>query len=197
MIHSIFDFVHYSVLYSVNLDELLETEKLFYDTLQNYWKVHNYLTLKWWFLVALSVASPITWFKLVDKKRITEITAFGLFYGIAAVILDSIGSNMMVWTYPVRLTPYLYPQLYPYDIGIVIIPFMLIYQRWGFTFKKFFLVSGLLSAFLAFIAERFMEWLGIYKEITWDHLYSFPVYWLLSLICWTIIKLFKKIEQRH
>jgi hypothetical protein len=120
-----------------------------------------------------------------------------LFYGVAAIILDSIGGYALVWTYSVRLTPYLSPQFYPYDIGIVIIPYMLVYQNWGSNFKMFLLFTGLLSAFLAFISEPFMELLNIYKEITWKHIYSFPIYWTLGLVCWLIIKQFKKLEQGH
>jgi hypothetical protein len=192
----LFDFLNQHVLNTVSLDQLLEVEKKFYDTLQTYWLENTYLTPKWWFLVILSVLSPIIWWKFVNKKRIIEITAFGLFYGIAAIILDSIGSKALVWTYPVRLTPYLYPQLYPYDVGIVIISFMFVFQKWGNHFKKYFLFTGALSAILAFLAEPLMEWLMIYKEITWKNIYSFPIYWLLSLICWSIIKYFIKLEQK-
>lgn len=188
----IFDFL----LYSVSLDQVIEAEKEFYKTLREYWREHNYLTFDWWLLVVLSVLSPIIWWKTIDTKRITEITAFGLFYGITAIILDSIGSSALVWVYPVRLTPYLYPQYYPYDVGVVIVPFMYLYQRWGNHFKPFFVATGILSAFLAFVAEPFMEWLHIYKELTWKHIYSFPIYWLIGLICWIILKRFKKLESK-
>lgn len=188
----IFDFL----LYSVSLDQVIEAEAEFYETLREYWREHNYLTFDWWLLVVLSVLSPIIWWKTIDTKRITEITAFGLFYGITAIILDSIGSSALVWVYPVRLTPYLYPQYYPYDVGVVIVPFMYLYQRWGNHFKPFFVATGILSAFLAFVAEPFMEWLHIYKELTWKHIYSFPIYWLIGLICWIILKRFKKLESK-
>ncbi|WP_213367773.1 CBO0543 family protein [Mesobacillus boroniphilus] len=145
--------------------------------------------------MVLSVVPAIVWWIRVDKTRLIENTAFGLFYGVTAIFLDSIGSNAMVWTYPVRLTPYLNPQLYPYDVGVVIIPFMLVYQKYGFSFKKFFISTGLLSLFLAFIAEPSMVYLGIYKEITWKHVYSFPIYWSLGLMCWAIIKKFKSYEK--
>lgn len=181
---------------AIPTNELIEMEKDFYNSLLNFWRDHNLYTWEWWILVILSVLSPLVWWKFINKQRITEITAYGLFYGIAATMLDSIGSNALAWVYPVRLTPYLYPQFYPYDLGIVIIPFMLIYQRWGGSFKSFFLVSALQSAFIAFIAERFMTLIHVYHEITWKHIYSFPIYWLLALICWFIITMFKKIEQR-
>lgn len=186
------------ILYNLNslpLDHLIEVEKTYFETLTHYWKNHNYLTARWWFLVILSVLAPITWWKFIDKKRLIEITCFGLFYGISAIILDSIGSNAMVWTYPVRLTPYLIPQLYPYDVGIVIVPFMYVYQRFGDNTSQFFIANGILSAFLAFVAEPVMEMLNIYQEITWRNIYSFPIYWFLGVICWLIIKRFKKIEN--
>ncbi|MCA1029738.1 hypothetical protein LCL95_01675 [Bacillus timonensis] len=179
-----------------SFEEVLEAEKKFYDVLQAYWHTHNFLTLKWWFLVVLTILPPLVWWYLVDKRRLTEITSFGLFYGVSAIILDSIGSNALVWAYPIRLTPYLFPQLYPYDVGVVIIPFMLVYQRWGKDGKLFMIASLFLSLFLAFIAETAMERFGIYQEMSWKNIYSFPIYWLLGVMCWKIIKYFHKLEQQ-
>ncbi|MRH42074.1 hypothetical protein GH741_05220 [Aquibacillus halophilus] len=190
------DFYQFLMLNTIPIEDLIQIEKTFQDSLQNFWREHNLYTWKWWLLVILSISSPIVWWMFTDNQRITEVTAYGLFYAVSAITLDSIGSNALAWVYPVRLTPYLNPQLYPYDVGIVIIPFMLIYQRWGGEFKDFFLISGLQSAFLAFLAERFMEFFNIYQEITWKNIYSFPIYWLLAIICWFIITRFKKIERR-
>ncbi|MBU7592448.1 hypothetical protein FVO58_07815 [Metabacillus halosaccharovorans] len=193
----ILDLLPFQYIHSISLEQLLKEEKLFYQTLHSYWQDHNFLTMKWWVLVTLSILSPFVWFIFVDKKRITEITAFGMFFGIIAIFLDSIGSNAMVWTYPVRLTPYLYPQMYPYDVGIIIIPFMLVYQRTGKKFIKFFFSTGLLALLIAFVAETTMERLDMYMEITWKNIYSFPIYWIIGLICWSILKLFKRIEIKH
>ncbi|WP_163102408.1 CBO0543 family protein [Peribacillus alkalitolerans] len=196
MIYYFSELINLQIMNSISLDQLLEVEKNFFDTLQSYWREHNYLSFKWWILVILSFFAPIVWWMIVDKKRITEITSFGLFFGVAAILLDSIGSTAMLWTYPVRLTPYLYPQYYPYDVGIVIVPFMYVYQKWGNNFKKFVLFAALQSAVLAFIAEPLMEWLKIYKELTWKSMFSFPIYWFLAIICCLIITRFKKLEQR-
>ncbi|MBT2641269.1 hypothetical protein J7I80_03375 [Bacillus sp. ISL-41] len=179
------------ILNYISLQELLDAEAKYHRVLRIYWHENNFLTYKWWFLVALSIVPAIVWWVQVDKTKLIENTAFGLFYGVTAIFLDSIGSNAMVWTYPVRLTPYLNPQLYPYDVGVVIIPFMMVYQKFSMVFKKFFIATGVLSIFLAFVAEPFMVYMGIYKEITWKHIYSFPIYWLVGLMCWAIIKKFK------
>jgi hypothetical protein len=185
------------ILDTISLKELIEMEKQYNSSLLTFWRENNFLSPQWWFLVIICFISPIIWFKLVDKMRIIEVTLVGLFYGISAIILDAIGSFAMAWFYPVRLTPYLTPQLYPYDICILMVPYMLIYQRWDKKFKKFLLFTGLLSAFQAFLGEPFMEWLGIYKELTWNHFYSFPIYWILGIICWLILKKFQKLEQKQ
>jgi hypothetical protein len=183
------------ILNSISVNQIIEIEKKCNATLQTYWRENNFLTPPWWLLLILCFIMPIIWFNLVDKKRITEITLFGLFYGISAIILDSIGSFSMAWFYSIRITPYLYPELYPYDVCIVIIPYMFVYQVWGNDFKIYFLFTGLLSAFLAFLAEPFLEWLKIYKELTWENIYSFPIYWILGTMCWLFIKQLKKLEQ--
>ncbi|WP_079509177.1 CBO0543 family protein [Mesobacillus jeotgali] len=187
---------YFMVAGSISLQELLEAEAEYHRVLKQYWQQNNYLTYKWWFLVILSIIPAIIWWIKVDKTKLIENTAFGLFYGVTAIFLDSIGSNAMVWTYPVRLTPYLNPQLYPYDVGVVIIPFMMLYERFSKSFKKFFIATGLLSLFLAFVAEPFMVYLGIYKEIIWKHIYSFPIYWLVGLMCWGIINKFKSYSAK-
>ncbi|WP_010173743.1 CBO0543 family protein [Bacillus coahuilensis] len=187
------------LLQLVNLiafEEIVQLKREYMDSFISYWWEHNFLTPEWWVLVILSVLSPIVWWVLVNKKNIIVITLFGLFYGMAAIILDSIGSNAIIWSYPVQVSPYLFPQLYPYDVGIVLIPFMLVYQRYGENFKKFLFASLALSFFLAFVAEPIMEFFHIYKEITWKNIYSFPIYFLLAVICWWIVHEFKKIEQK-
>lgn len=197
MIASLLESLHMHLIQGVSFEDLMKIEKKYYETLFTYWRESNYLTPKWWLLVILSVLSPIVWFKFVDKSRIIEITLFGLFYGITAIILDSIGSIAMVWFYPIRLTPYLSPQLYPYDIGVVIVPFMLVYQKWGHDIKKFIVYAGLFSACLAFIAEPIMEKLDIYRELNWKNYFSFPIYWVLGIGCLVIIKQMKKLEKKH
>lgn len=184
-----------SYLVTISFDEVRAAENNYHELFKAYWYQHNYLTPRWWFLVVLSVIPAIIWWLVVDKKNLIEITSFGLFYGVAAIFLDSIGSNAMVWAYPVRLSPYISPQMYPYDVGVVIIPFMLVYQRWSLSFKKFLISTGVLSAFLAFIAETSMAALGIYMQITWKHIYSFLIYWVLGIICWLIIKQFKALAK--
>ncbi len=176
---------------SPSLEQVLNLEKTFYNTLKSYWYEHNYLTPQWWLLIFFSIIPAIIWWMLVDKNKIFEIMTFGLIFGTIASILDSIGSNAMAWTYPVRISPYLYPQFYPFNVALVIVPFMLIYQWSINNTKKFFLLTIIVAGSHAFIGEPLLQWMGIYKQITWKHLYSFPIYILLGLICRWIVTYLK------
>ncbi|MFD1739677.1 CBO0543 family protein [Bacillus salitolerans] len=173
------------------LEELLKAEKSYYDILYTHWHHRELFTIRWWFLVILSILPPIIWWKLLDKKRSFEILVFGLFLGTIASILDSIGSTTLLWFYPVRLSPYLYPQFYPYDVSLVIIPFMLAFQYCTET-KKFIVVVVVVAAFIAFIAEPFMAWIGVYQQLTWEHIYSFVIYIAIALLCYKIVGFLKE-----
>lgn len=174
-----------------SFDEVVSAEKKYYELLQNHWKHYEFLTYSWWFLVILTIIPPLIWWILLDKQRSFEVITYGLFLGMIATILDSIGSINFLWVYPVRLTPYFYPQYYPYDVSLVIIPFMLVYQKFP-TIKKFTISVVLVSAFIAFLAEPFMAWIGVYEQLKWEHIYSFFIYILISLFCKLITIFLKK-----
>jgi hypothetical protein len=174
-----------------SLQEVIKVERAYFDLLINHWYENEFLTFNWWVLFFLTIVPPIIWWRLLDKNRSFEIITFGLFLGTIAAILDSIGSVAHFWIYPVRLSPYLNPQFYPYDISLVIIPFMLTFQYFPDK-KKFRLSIITVSAFIAFIAEPFMAWLGVYHQITWKHVYSFFIYYLIALFCRWIIGFLKK-----
>ncbi|MDZ5471542.1 CBO0543 family protein [Bacillus sp. 31A1R] len=195
VIELITNHIHYVA--NISYHEVIEAEENFYHLLKSYWKEHVFLTARWWFLLGLAGIPAAIWWKLVDKKIVIEITAYGLFYGVAAIILDSIGTSLLLWTYPVIISPNLFPQIYPYDVGVIIVPFMLIYQKWGKTIKSFWKASGILSLSIAYIAEPFMIWIDVYKPFTWKHIYSFPIYWLLAILCWYILNYFKYLEQNR
>jgi hypothetical protein len=177
---------------SPTLDELIETERHFNEVLKAYWVAENYLTFNWWVLILLSIVPAVIWWKFVDKSRIFEIVTFGLFLGNIAIILDSIGSTALVWYYPVRISPYLFPQLYPFDISLVIIPFMFVYQWARDNDTKFYVYTVLVSAFNSYFAEAVTIWIGIYKEFTWTSSKSFFIYIALGILCRLIIKFMKR-----
>ncbi|MBE4909593.1 hypothetical protein IMZ08_16190 [Bacillus luteolus] len=182
---------------TIEFQKVLEAESTYYKLLREYWYEYNFLTPTWWMLLLLTIITPIIWWILLDKTKIFEVITYGLFLGTIATILDSIGTKMMLWTYPIRLSPYLFPQFYPYDIALVIIPYMFIYQ-WVTHTKRFIVVAILLAAFVSYVAEPFFQWTGAYQTITWKHIYSFVIYPLIAIFTkFVMIFLSKKSARNH
>lgn len=190
--------VVYTVLYSQkpSVESVIEAEGYAHNLLKEYWKNEVFLEWRWWVLIILSVVPAVVWWRLADKKRIFEILTYGLFLGVIVIILDSIGSNAMIWFYPETLTPYLFPQLYPYDVALIIIPFMLVFQWTLHSTNKFLLYNLLLSFILAFIAETTMERFDFYREIRWENYFSFPIYFSIGTICRAIVIFLLGIKEK-
>jgi hypothetical protein len=146
--------------------------------------IEHYLTREvftwvWWVGICFTIIPLIIWWKVVDKKRLLEISVFGMIVNISAVFLDVFGSELVLWEYPIRLLPQTL-LLFPVDFMLLPVVFMIIYQKcpkWG----KFLLLSALSGAALAFIAEPLAIWIGEYRLINWKLIYSFPIYILINI----------------
>ena len=110
--------------------------------------------------------------KFVDRKRIKEILLFGALLIIFIGLLDDIGVNLSLWSYPYKLT-YLVTTLNAVDYGMIVVMHMFIYQKFK-EWKTFLIANVLLAAIFTFIFEPISVRLGIYKLDNWKYIYSFP-----------------------
>jgi len=122
----------------------------------------------------------IIWWKFVDRKRITEIFAYGLLISVASGFMDVIGSEYAVWGYPDVLFPDI-ARLFPIDLTVIPVVYMLVYQRYS-DWRSFFIASTITAAVFSFIAEPILVWLNLYLLVTWRYTYSFPIYIIMALI---------------
>lgn len=146
----------------------------------------------WWFEVATIIIAFVIWWKILDKERLLEITVFGLLVNVIAAFLDVLGTDFVLWEYPVRVLPQL-PLLVPIDYVAIPVIDMIIYQKfpkWG----KYILVSAITAAALAFIVEPLAVFIGQYKPITWKFVYSFPIYILINIIVKFVTERFKSMQ---
>lgn len=164
--------------------------------LHSYWS-HNLFKWQWWLLLGLTIIPWVIWWKVVDKKRVHEIFGMGFVVTIIATLLDVLGWNHYMWTYPIQLLPMCTP-LFPFDLTIVPVSHMLVYQYFR-TWKSFILAEIVAALFFAFISEPLLVKFGIYKVIKWKHLYSFPIYLGKTIVGKWLIEKMKKlnaVEQR-
>ncbi|QDR83462.1 CBO0543 family protein [Sporomusa termitida] len=162
-------------------------------------RIENFLgqyigTWRWWVLIILLIVPWFIWYKLVDKKRILEVTLFGVIIMIFTITLDEIGFVLSLWSYPVEVIPIL-PRLTSIDYTMLPIIFMLVYQYFS-TWKSFLRALVVLSTVFSFVAEPIVVYFGFYILIKWLYWYSFPIYIVMGVLSRWIVKTLIDIERK-
>ncbi|MBM7660283.1 hypothetical protein JOC85_001050 [Bacillus mesophilus] len=189
-------FTPHFVILSVNSrwEEIIQLKLKLRDLSLEHWMDETVFSFNWWLLLFSSIIFFIIWIKVLDKKRIIEISAFGLLVGTITFLLDIIGVSLVFWSYPDQLIPLVNSIFEIHNIHLPII-YMIIYQYFK-TWKSFLIALTVSSSIFAFVLEPLTVWLGIYEVYRWKYLFSFPIYILGGiLIRWAIIKV-KEIEKR-
>ncbi|MFK7696609.1 CBO0543 family protein [Paenibacillus sp. HJGM_3] len=171
-----------------SFEEIKDVNHKLTEMRAQYHRHHDLFTFQWWLLLALLVVPWIIWWKLVDKSRVREILLYGITLAIIIVILDDIGGELGLWSYPYQLIRFI-PRLNPVDFSVLPVFHMLVYQYFR-SWKSFFVANVIMAFLIAFIAEPIFSWIGIYDLDNWKYFYSFPIYiviacfvrWCLELI---------------
>ncbi len=161
------------------INQMIQTKIMYKQLSIEHWVKYEVFTCQWWLGIA-SVSLPLLlWWKLVDRRRILEITVFGFIISTSATFLDVAGSESMLWNYPIRILPQI-PLLFPVDFVLVPIIYMLIYQRYN-AWKQFLFTNTIVALVLAFVVEPLAVYIKQYQLIYWKFEYSFPIYILLAV----------------
>ncbi|WP_456276357.1 CBO0543 family protein [Bacillus sp. AK128] len=188
-------FTPHFVMLSINSrwEEIIRLKLKLRDLSIEHWLTETLFSFNWWLLLISSLIFFIIWIKLLDKRRIIEISAFGLLIGTITFLLDIIGVSLVAWSYPDQLIPLINSIFEIHKIHLPII-YMIIYQYYN-TWKSFLIALMVSSFVFSFILEPITVWLGIYEIYHWNYLYSFPIYIVGGiLIRWAILKV-KVIEK--
>ncbi|KEO83862.1 CBO0543 family protein [Tumebacillus flagellatus] len=168
--------------------QVQEIRKQLRDAEYSHWLHHDLFSFNFWLLLVVAFAPWWLWFRLRDRSRSFELLYFGLLLGMISTFLDALGTNLLLWGYKDQIfgVP---PPLFPADVTLMSVPFMLIYEKLP-AWKNFTIAVVLLSALYAFVREQLLECLGIYELTHWKHIYSFPIY--IALPCfvrWMTVRL--------
>lgn len=152
------------------------------------WLHHELFSRQWWFLVVTFLLPLGVWWKLVQKARLIEIALFTVVMAVIITILDSLGTELLLWGYPYRLVPF-FPKQAEYDYSGLPVVYSLLYQYFP-KWKSFSISMVVLSAVYSFVLEPIFIHLRIYKPVTWNSFYSFPIYIAIGLfVKWSIDKM--------
>ncbi|TLS36519.1 CBO0543 family protein [Pseudalkalibacillus caeni] len=181
------------MVYTAEWNDVLKLRLKLKETNLDYWLHHNLFSFSWWFLLITMILFLILWWLLLDKSRMMEILLYGFLVTTLVILLDIIGVSYVLWGYPNMLTP-LIPPILAIDIGHLPFIYMIIYQ-YSSSRKSFFILMVITSFFLAFIFEPLAAWLRIYELNNWRHIYSFPIYFVIGVLCKWFISKIKKLES--
>ncbi|MDD4768016.1 MAG: hypothetical protein PHF87_10655 [Desulfotomaculaceae bacterium] len=144
-----------------------------------YWKKFEVFEPQWWLLFALLLVPVIIWWKLIEKKRFSQISFVGFLVAIIALELDMIGSELSLWRYPHKFI-FISPRQIPIDFSVLPVLYMAAYQYIS-GWKQYLMVSLILALFYSFFAEPILVYMGIYELLIWKHWYSLPIYLAISV----------------
>lgn len=136
-------------------------------------------SFQWFFIAFLIIVPWIIWWRLVNKKYITEIFSFGLLITITASLLNEAGLTLLLWRDPYTLLP-VPPRWFAPAYSVLPVTFMLIYQYFR-TLKSFTIATIVLAAISAFVFQPILTWLGIFILIKWNYFYSFLTFIIAGL----------------
>ncbi|WP_332630289.1 CBO0543 family protein [Halalkalibacter flavus] len=144
----------------------------------NEWVNNVVFTAPWWLGVTLSIIPWIMWAYFHKKESRNRMLFAGFGIIMISSFLDFLGVQLGLWIYYYEMIPWI-PAYEPWD-GTLIPVFILVLIEYKPNASPY--LKGLIfSAVSAFLAEPFFEFVGLYKEIHWSNLYSFPIYFLIFL----------------
>ncbi|GMA99490.1 CBO0543 family protein [Pelosinus sp. IPA-1] len=127
------------------------------------WIDTDFNTFGWWLQIVLLVIALSVWWKLVDKKRLLELTFYGFAIMTISIWLDEVGYELGIWYYPVDLIPVFSPST---AIDYVMLPviYALVYQYCS-SWRSFIISVSILADVFSFILESLLEKFGFYVPI--------------------------------
>lgn len=161
------------------IEQIIQTKQVYKQLSIEHWVKYEVFTWQWWIGIACVFIPLFLWWKLVDRQRILEVSVFGLLINVSASFLDVLGSESLLWNYMIRILPQI-PLLFPVDFILLPILYMLIYQRYK-AWKQFLFASTIVALVLSFVVEPLAVYIKQYQLISWQFIYSFPIYLVISV----------------
>lgn len=157
------------------------------------WKSQTLFSLQWWSLVALIAVSYAIWWIIVDKRRLSQILLFGSLAAVGRIVMDIIGSNVVLWSYDISETPF-YPSPFLHDFTLTPIALMVVYQYCQ-SWKKFLVWTIVATGIISFIFFPTLTTLHFLTLYRWNLFYSFALIIAIATLARFVLLGVLNIEQ--
>jgi hypothetical protein len=169
-----------------NVESLMEkNSELFrqaYNEKIQIWLDHVFLTWRWWIGAAVILICLLIWFWLRKKESSDRLFYAGFFTAIMNIFLNLTGMTFGLWEYRYELLPA--AAYVPWDFFLLptVIMLLLLFKPSINPWYK----AILLGALTSFVGLPILTWLGLYKPMNWNYIYSFPIMMVIYLIAYFI-----------
>lgn len=160
-----------------------------------HWKTTVLFSGRWWSLVALIAIAYTVWWLLVDKRRLSQILLFGSFVAVGRIVMDIIGSDMVLWSYDIREVPF-YPSPFLHDFTITPIACMLVYQ-YSHSWRRFLVLTGVATGIISFIFFPLLAALRFLTLYNWNYFYSFILIVVIASLSRAVLLGILQLEQKY
>ncbi|QDR79196.1 CBO0543 family protein [Sporomusa termitida] len=168
----------------------VELQKLLTGLRIDDWLHRDLFHFKWYFLLGVFACSVLAWCKLVDKKRLPEITLYAGLTIIITLVLDEFGEELTLWDYPIDIIP-IFPPLTAVDLASLPVIYSLIYQYFK-TWNSFLRATVIMATIFCIVLEPLLVWGGFYQTLKWKYYYGFPIYIMMALFNrWLVTKIYQ------
>lgn len=136
------------------------------------WLNQIVFTWRWWVIIIIIILSWGTWVLCRDKRNTHHLLHVGFFIMLCAVLLDTIGMAMGLWSYPTKSIP-LIPPMMAFDISLI--PVGIMFSIQCFPKVRAIIKSIIIAGCGSFVIQPLAVLLGVYNPKHWRHYYSFPI----------------------
>ncbi|RBW67832.1 CBO0543 family protein [Bacillus taeanensis] len=143
------------------------------------WQEYVIFTAHWWAGIFLTIIPWILWIFFHKKESTNRMLFVGFFIMLISSFLDFLGVRLGLWLYYYDIIPFI-PAYFPWDCTLIPVLVMFFIEVKPKTNPL--LKALLFGSLTAFVAEPLFEFVGLYKPLKWEHIYSFPIFTSLYLI---------------
>lgn len=180
----------------------MSPNELFHQLQLQIWEItwNRYITEelfsnRWWGTLIFLIILYVIWLTLLDKSRAFEITLFGSFVAVQAVMVDIFGFSMGLWQHNIRLLP-IVPGVFPIDFTVVPIMLMLAHQ-YGSTWSQYLTWSALASLLFSLVISPAFQFFDIKAYYNWHFGYFIILMMSVAIISRALIEFVEKTVKIH
>lgn len=152
------------------------------------------LSFRYWGLVAFILLYYAIWWKLTDKRRISDLLLFGSLDAVIRFIVDIIGVSAGLWIYKVHILPSS-QSVFLHVLTITPLTYMLAMQ-YSPNWKQFFGWGALAGAWISFFIIPVFGALDMIVLLKWNHIYGFVVSYVGAIAARGAFHLIKQVQQK-